>query len=129
MIVALVAMNYHFVGDTIAGSVLGAIVGVWAASDFTQIDRIQDRPDQDSRQLRSPVPSDPQILPILLCCQTFKRPHSAVIAPYVSGRRSRKNCQVLRTSRIMSRSMSAITMSSSVRFVDWAMNWPRGSQK
>jgi membrane-associated phospholipid phosphatase len=30
MIAALVAMNYHFVGDTIAGSVLGAIVGVWA---------------------------------------------------------------------------------------------------
>jgi membrane-associated phospholipid phosphatase len=30
MIVALVAMNYHFVGDTVAGSVLGGIVGVWA---------------------------------------------------------------------------------------------------
>ncbi len=30
MLVALVAMNYHFVGDVIAGSVLGAIVGVWA---------------------------------------------------------------------------------------------------
>ena len=44
--------------------------------------------------------------------------YSAVIAPYVSGRRSRKNCQVLRTSRIMSKSMSATTMSSSVRFVD-----------
>jgi hypothetical protein len=30
MIIALVAMNYHFVGDTVAGSVLGGIVGVWA---------------------------------------------------------------------------------------------------
>jgi membrane-associated phospholipid phosphatase len=31
MLVALVAMNYHFVSDVIAGSVLGAIVGAWAA--------------------------------------------------------------------------------------------------
>ena len=31
MLIALVAMNYHFVGDVIAGSVLGAIVGAWAA--------------------------------------------------------------------------------------------------
>jgi membrane-associated phospholipid phosphatase len=30
MLVALVAMNYHFVGDVIAGSVLGGIVGAWA---------------------------------------------------------------------------------------------------
>ena len=30
MLVALVAMDYHFVGDVIAGSVLGAIVGTWA---------------------------------------------------------------------------------------------------
>jgi membrane-associated phospholipid phosphatase len=30
MLAALVAMNYHFVGDVIAGSVLGAIVGAWA---------------------------------------------------------------------------------------------------
>ena len=30
MLVALVAMNYHFVGDVVAGSVLGAIVGTWA---------------------------------------------------------------------------------------------------
>lgn len=30
MLVALVAMDYHFVGDVIAGSVLGALVGVWA---------------------------------------------------------------------------------------------------
>jgi len=28
-IVALVAMNYHFVGDVVAGSVLGGIVGAW----------------------------------------------------------------------------------------------------
>jgi membrane-associated phospholipid phosphatase len=31
MLVALVGMDYHFVGDVIAGSVLGAIVGSWAA--------------------------------------------------------------------------------------------------
>jgi membrane-associated phospholipid phosphatase len=31
MLVALVGMDYHFVGDVIAGSVLGAIVGCWAA--------------------------------------------------------------------------------------------------
>lgn len=31
MLVALVAMDYHFVGDVVAGSVLGAIVGVWGA--------------------------------------------------------------------------------------------------
>jgi membrane-associated phospholipid phosphatase len=30
MLVALVAMNYHFVSDVIAGSVLGAIVGTWS---------------------------------------------------------------------------------------------------
>jgi membrane-associated phospholipid phosphatase len=30
MLIALVAMDYHFVGDVVAGSVLGAIVGVWA---------------------------------------------------------------------------------------------------
>ena len=30
MLIALVGMNYHFVGDVIAGSVLGAIVGYWA---------------------------------------------------------------------------------------------------
>ena len=30
MLLALIAMNYHFVGDVIAGSVLGAIVGTWA---------------------------------------------------------------------------------------------------
>lgn len=30
MLVALVAMNYHFVGDVVAGGTLGAIVGVWA---------------------------------------------------------------------------------------------------
>jgi len=30
MLVALVAMNYHFVGDVAAGGVLGGIVGAWA---------------------------------------------------------------------------------------------------
>ncbi len=30
MLIALVAMNYHFVSDVIAGSVLGAIIGAWA---------------------------------------------------------------------------------------------------
>lgn len=29
MCLALVAMNYHFVGDVIAGSVIGALVGAW----------------------------------------------------------------------------------------------------
>ena len=32
MLIALVAMNYHFVGDVIAGSVLGAIVGTYSAA-------------------------------------------------------------------------------------------------
>src|SRR5437588_4667508 len=31
MLVSLVAMNYHFVGDVIAGSVLGAIIATYAA--------------------------------------------------------------------------------------------------
>jgi membrane-associated phospholipid phosphatase len=31
MLVALVGMDYHFVGDVVAGSTLGAIVGIWAA--------------------------------------------------------------------------------------------------
>jgi hypothetical protein len=30
MLVSLVAMNYHFVGDVIAGSVLGGIVATYA---------------------------------------------------------------------------------------------------
>jgi membrane-associated phospholipid phosphatase len=30
MLVSLVAMNYHFVSDVIAGSVLGALVAVYA---------------------------------------------------------------------------------------------------
>jgi hypothetical protein len=30
MLIALVAMNYHFVGDVIAGSTLGGIIGAWA---------------------------------------------------------------------------------------------------
>lgn len=32
MLVALIAMNYHFVGDVVAGSVLGAIVGAYASA-------------------------------------------------------------------------------------------------
>jgi membrane-associated phospholipid phosphatase len=31
MLVSLVAMNYHFVSDVIAGSVLGGIVAMYAA--------------------------------------------------------------------------------------------------
>src|SRR5215213_1466953 len=31
MLLALIGMNYHFVSDVIAGSVLGGIVGAWAA--------------------------------------------------------------------------------------------------
>ena len=31
MLVSLVAMNYHFVSDVIAGSTLGGIVGAYAA--------------------------------------------------------------------------------------------------
>jgi membrane-associated phospholipid phosphatase len=31
MLVSLVAMNYHFVGDVIAGSILGAIIATYAA--------------------------------------------------------------------------------------------------
>lgn len=30
LLVALVAMNYHFVGDVVAGTMLGALVGIWA---------------------------------------------------------------------------------------------------
>jgi hypothetical protein len=30
MLVSLVAMNYHFVGDVIAGSVLGGIIAAYA---------------------------------------------------------------------------------------------------
>lgn len=30
MLVSLVAMNYHFVGDVVAGTTLGSIVGAWA---------------------------------------------------------------------------------------------------
>src|SRR5688572_1816624 len=47
---------------------------------------------------------------------------------YISGRRSRKNCQVLRTSAMRSRSRSAVRTSSLSREA-WAMIWPRGSQK
>jgi membrane-associated phospholipid phosphatase len=31
MLVSLVAMNYHFVSDVIAGSVLGALIAMYAA--------------------------------------------------------------------------------------------------
>ena len=31
MLVSLVAMNYHFVSDVIAGSVLGALIAAYAA--------------------------------------------------------------------------------------------------
>ncbi len=31
MLVSLVAMDYHFVGDVIAGSTLGGIIGAYAA--------------------------------------------------------------------------------------------------
>jgi hypothetical protein len=38
--------------------------------------------------------------------------HNRTNPLYVSGRRSRKNCHVLRTSRILSRSSSAVTSAS-----------------
>ena len=69
-------------------------------------------------------PADPVILSKKWSSAIQRAGYSAVIAPYVSGRRSRKNCHVFRTSRIMSKSMSAITMSSSVRFV---LAEPRGT--
>jgi membrane-associated phospholipid phosphatase len=37
MMCALVAMNYHFVGDVIAGAVLGALVGAWA-TELSRLD-------------------------------------------------------------------------------------------
>jgi membrane-associated phospholipid phosphatase len=37
MLISLVAMNYHFVGDVVAGSVLGAIVAAWAVQ-LSQMD-------------------------------------------------------------------------------------------
>ena len=49
----------------------------------------------------------------------------ATRGPYRSGRRSRKNCQVRRTSAISSRSRSAVSTSSWSRAA-WAMIWPRG---
>ncbi|NIL98939.1 MAG: phosphatase PAP2 family protein, partial [Planctomycetales bacterium] len=36
MLVALVAMNYHFVSDVVAGSVIGALVGIWATRLFLE---------------------------------------------------------------------------------------------
>ena len=50
----------------------------------------------------------------------------SVRSPYSSGRRSRKNCQRLRTSRIMSRSRSAITSSSRSSLASARIR-PRGS--
>lgn len=41
-----------------------------------------------------------------------ERPQALTRSSYISGRRSRKNCQVLRTSAIISRSMSAVRTSS-----------------
>jgi membrane-associated phospholipid phosphatase len=38
MLVSLVAMNYHFVGDVIAGSTLGGIVGAYGASLASPLD-------------------------------------------------------------------------------------------
>jgi orotate phosphoribosyltransferase len=32
MLVSLIAMNYHFVSDVVAGSALGGIVGAYAVS-------------------------------------------------------------------------------------------------
>ena len=55
-------------------------------------------------------------------------PYNTVNAPYVSGRRSRKNCQTFRTSLIWSRSSSAVTNSVLSR-LPCATNCPRGSQK
>ena len=42
MLIALVGMNYHFVGDVIAGSVLGGIVGAWAAC-IARLDAAEDK--------------------------------------------------------------------------------------
>src|SRR5207248_7884642 len=56
------------------------------------------------------------------------RPLCAVISPYDSGRRSRKNCHTRRTSSIMSRSRSATTNSSLLRLA-CATIFPRGLQK
>ena len=50
----------------------------------------------------------------------------SVRSPYISGRRSRKNCHRLRTSRTMSRSRSATTSSSRSSLASARMR-PRGS--
>ncbi len=34
MLMSLVAMNYHFVGDVLAGSMIGSLVGIWATKLF-----------------------------------------------------------------------------------------------
>src|SRR5262249_30291361 len=54
--------------------------------------------------------------------------YGAVIAPYVSGRRSRENCQGLRTSRMRAMWRAAGTMSSGLREPSARMR-PCGSQK
>ena len=56
-------------------------------------------------------------------------PYGITRSSYMSGRRSRKNCQVWRTSWILSRSMSRTSSSSSWASPTSPMNWPRGSQK
>ena len=60
--------------------------------------------------------------------RTTSTAQSLVSASYVSGRRSRKNCQTFRTSRIWSRSSSAV-ISSVLSREACATNRPRGSQK
>lgn len=40
MLIALVAMNYHFVGDVMAGTVLGTIVAAWAVGLSTRLDTL-----------------------------------------------------------------------------------------
>jgi len=51
MLIALVGMNYHFVGDVVAGSILGGIVGAWATRLSTTDESRQDRQDlQDERK-------------------------------------------------------------------------------
>jgi len=52
MCIALVAMNYHFVSDVIAGCVIGAIVGAWATR--LSLSGLQDRQDHDVLTQRPP---------------------------------------------------------------------------
>lgn len=46
MLVALVAMDYHFVGDVVAGSTLGAVVGSWAVALGSAPLRVAAKPKQ-----------------------------------------------------------------------------------